>query len=134
MTGVHSFLIRTDSSHKIGTGHVVRTLALADELKSYGQIEFACLETNGNLINLIEDRGFIVNRLNYSSTQILWEDDVLQTKEICLKKKPQWLIVDHYSLDYRWEFELKGVCDRLMAIDDFPCAVICHEWKGVPIA
>lgn len=135
MTGVHSFLIRTDASHKIGTGHVLRTLSLANSLKSYGQVHFACLETHGDLCYMIEDQGFGVHRLNYSSTQILWEDDIAQTKEICLKIKPQWVIVDHYGLDYRWERGLKNFCDFLLVIDDLAnrkhcCDVLLDQSLG----
>jgi len=32
--------------------------------------------------------------------------------------KPDWLIVDHYALDVRWEKALHPYCKRVMAIDD----------------
>lgn len=32
--------------------------------------------------------------------------------------KPDWLIVDHYALDIRWEQVLRPYCKRVMVIDD----------------
>ena len=43
-------LIRADSSVQIGTGHVMRCLTLADELRGRGvEAVFVCREFDGNL-------------------------------------------------------------------------------------
>ena len=56
---------RTDASLQIGTGHVMRCLTLADELHQRGaEISFICREHPGNLIGLIEGKGYTVLRLS----------------------------------------------------------------------
>ena len=45
---------RVDSSNKIGIGHLMRCLTLADELsKQNHDVVFICRELTGNLITLI---------------------------------------------------------------------------------
>src|SRR5690606_21640387 len=53
--------IRVDASLAIGTGHVMRCLTLADELKRSGvECVFVCRLHEGNLNALIAARGFQV--------------------------------------------------------------------------
>ena len=57
----HSILFRCDGSHEVGFGHIIRCLALADELKdNHGcDIMFAILRDN-KAIELIESHGYQV--------------------------------------------------------------------------
>ncbi len=51
--------IRTDASIQIGTGHVMRCLALASVLRDKGaEICFLCRELNGNLTDFIKNQGY----------------------------------------------------------------------------
>ena len=47
-----------------------------------------------------------------------WQTDALQTRMALGARTPDWLIVDHYALDARWESNVSQRCHRLMAIDD----------------
>jgi UDP-2,4-diacetamido-2,4,6-trideoxy-beta-L-altropyranose hydrolase len=47
-----------------------------------------------------------------------WRADAQQTIAALGNARPDWLIVDHYALDARWERELRNSCRRLMVIDD----------------
>ncbi|MUG97023.1 UDP-2,4-diacetamido-2,4,6-trideoxy-beta-L-altropyranose hydrolase [Scytonema sp. UIC 10036] len=130
------FVFRVDSSIEIGTGHLMRCLTLADALCQRGNnVTFICRNFSGNLSNLLEKKGFEVHLLP-TTTALLnehqqrrtyeqwlggsWETDVEQTKAILDKKQQDinWLIVDHYSLDYRWESQLRPYVQKLMVIDD----------------
>jgi UDP-2,4-diacetamido-2,4,6-trideoxy-beta-L-altropyranose hydrolase len=44
--------------------------------------------------------------------------DAIQTKEAIGDIGADWLIVDHYALDFRWEAHLRSCCRHIMAIDD----------------
>ncbi len=60
-----NIVFRTDASLQIGTGHVMRCLTLADELRQRGAVvSFVCREHPGNLIGLIEGKGYTVLRLS----------------------------------------------------------------------
>ncbi|MBT3235632.1 MAG: UDP-2,4-diacetamido-2,4,6-trideoxy-beta-L-altropyranose hydrolase [Bdellovibrionales bacterium] len=133
-----NIVFRTDASLDIGTGHIMRCLVLAEALREKGAIcSFVCREHVGNLIELIRQRGFIVHNLpmqpaatikiDISDKTILshasWlgadlKSDAEQTKVAIGDTTIDWLIVDHYALDYRWETELKSHFRKLMVIDD----------------
>ena len=113
-----NLFIRTDASVYIGTGHVVRCLTLADEITSRGgNIQFICREEEGNLIGLIERKGYGLHRLPRGIG--LAEDREL-TKEILENQSdcPDWLIVDHYDIDILWEAPQREFVRRIMVFDE----------------
>jgi UDP-2,4-diacetamido-2,4,6-trideoxy-beta-L-altropyranose hydrolase len=113
-----NIVFRTDASFNIGTGHVIRGLTLADELTRKGSnIQFICKEEDGNLIGLIEKKGYRLHRLPRSND--LAEDREL-TKKILKNRSncPDWLIIDHYKIDISWEYLLRKYAKKLMVIDD----------------
>jgi len=113
-----NIVFRTDASISIGTGHVMRCLALADELRlKCTDINFVCREGPGDLISYIENRGYKVHQL---PGEIDIETDRKLTKEILsnYEIKPDGLIIDHYDIDISWEYPLRKYAKRLMVIDD----------------
>ncbi|MAG69658.1 MAG: UDP-2,4-diacetamido-2,4,6-trideoxy-beta-L-altropyranose hydrolase [Acidobacteria bacterium] len=112
------FIIRVDASINIGTGHVMRCLTLADELRQkVPDINFICREESGNLISYIEDRGYNVHQL---TGEIDIETDRNLTKEILseYETKSDWLIIDHYDIDISYESSLREHVKMIMVIDD----------------
>ncbi|MES2413943.1 MAG: UDP-2,4-diacetamido-2,4,6-trideoxy-beta-L-altropyranose hydrolase [Pseudomonadota bacterium] len=134
---------RVDASLQIGSGHVMRCLTLADALAVQGaQCYFLSRELVGNLLALIRQRGYAVDVLpapteptqvgapegdKSDSRQrhfykgwlgISWEKDAEQTRTLVEKLQPDWLVIDHYALDQRWEDALRPHFKKLMVIDD----------------
>lgn len=125
---------RTDASLQIGTGHVMRCLALADALCAMGaECRFICREHPGNLIELIRGQGHAVHPLPccstssemgaFPSTHSAWLgcsqlDDAAASAALLTEWSVDWLIVDHYALDSCWEEVLQSHCRQLMVIDD----------------
>jgi UDP-2,4-diacetamido-2,4,6-trideoxy-beta-L-altropyranose hydrolase len=113
-----NIVFRTDASTNIGTGHVMRCLTLADELRQkVPDINFICREESGNLISYIEDRGYNVHQL---TGEIDIETDRNLTKEILseYETKSDWLIIDHYDIDISYESSLREHVKMIMVIDD----------------
>ncbi len=113
---------RVDASHIIGTGHVMRCLTLAKDLRSKGATcIFISRRTKSNLISLLRKNGFDVRELreiedNESTIGkqidqpfhadwlgLNWESDALHTIESLGGVYLDWLVVDHYAIDIKWE-------------------------------
>lgn len=130
MVASQSFVIRTDASRDIGSGHVTRCLTLAEALRGVGaSVAFICRLQEGHFGSIIESRGFPLTLLapiegGDSSRHEPWLDvsvdtDAAQTiSAIVGGARPDWLIVDHYALDAEWERLLRPHTNRLMVIDD----------------
>lgn len=113
-----NIFVRVDSSISIGTGHVMRCLTLAGELRQKdANISFICRREGGHLIDLIEQKGYKVYQLPGA---INLRVDKELTQEI-LGAQPElvdWLIVDHYDLDIEWENSQRKYVGKIMVIDD----------------
>lgn len=108
-------IFRADSGISIGSGHVMRCLALAYALREKGgQAGFICAGQVGFSTELITSAGFELHVIPVASES----EDVRLSSEICLKSNPDWLVVDHYGLGCEWERELRLVVPRIMAIED----------------
>lgn len=117
-------IIRTDSSLTLGTGHLFRCLTLADALhRSGASILFLCRDLPGNLADWAARAGHAVRFLppshfhRYRNHQ---ENDARETAKIIEETKSgiDWLIVDHYALDRRWERFMRPHIRKIMVIDD----------------
>ncbi len=107
----------------------MRCLSLADELSKDGyEITFICRVHTGHMKEVIENRGYDCVLLPCIETNAqvanewlgcAWEDDAAACAEV-LKTLGgvEWLFVDHYSLDARWERSLQTHFARLLVFDD----------------
>lgn len=147
---------RADASLSIGSGHVMRCLTLANELRERGaECRFICREHPGHLIDQIEARGFPVLRLPVfaeihgrpqksgifpRTAHHEWlgnspEQDAEECARDLAASPVDWLIVDHYALEAAWERALRPYCRQLMAIDDLAdrphqCEVLLDQNLG----
>lgn len=125
---------RTDASVQIGTGHVMRCLTLADALREQGaECMFICRPHTGHLLDLIAQRGHKAVALPGLPAEVTgasgdtthahwlgtdWTHDAADTRQALNAEIVDWLVVDHYALERRWEQALRPNCQRLMVIDD----------------
>ena len=128
-----NIVFRTDASLQIGTGHVMRCLALTEALRVRGaQISFICRELPGNLIDLIRKRGLLVHSLPFDQDWVNkekttmhsgwlsadWQTDAEESKACLVHGEIEWLIVDHYAIDICWEQAMRAYCCKIMVVDD----------------
>src|SRR5699024_12326478 len=116
-------IFRVDASTKIGTGHVMRCLVLAEQLrKRQAEVRFICCYLPGTLMQFIREQGFEVKPLAYSKKDSEHSQDMLDAQttveEIKQDDSIDYLVVDHYKLDYRWERVVKPFVGNLIVIDD----------------
>lgn len=132
MTTLQSVTFRADAGRLLGTGHVMRCLTLADALAAAGvQCRFVTRAHDGHLADVIRQRGHDVALLPRPArpappgdlAHSAWlgvdqQTDAAETAAALAGEPPEWIVVDHYALDHRWESTLRSRCRRIMAIDD----------------
>ena len=142
---------RVDSSIQIGIGHVMRCLSLADQIKNKASnIFFVTRSLDGSMEQFISEKGYKVILLPSNDEIIIgkknsfqsnefkefdWLQDLNATKEAIEDKKIDWLIVDHYGIDYRWHKIIAKFTNKIMIIDDLAnrklhCNVLLDQTYG----
>lgn len=123
---------RTDASDQIGTGHFMRCLTLADGLKQRGaQIRFVSRHLPEYLRSMLVAKGHEFALLDCVQNDVPLDElahahwlEVSQAQDAADSIRAlsdstwDWLVVDHYALDMRWENALRGTANKIMVIDD----------------
>ena len=143
--------VRVDASDNIGSGHLMRCKSLSDELRQRGnEVQFICRDLKGNLAELLRNAGYTVTLLPWTGGINLLQganydewlgvthvEDAEQTKLAIADFMPDWLIVDHYGIDAKWERLLRPSASYICAIDDLAnrehdCDVLLDQnWFGL---
>ena len=117
-------VFRVDASVQMGSGHLMRCLTLAEAMRERGvETRFICRDHVGNLNAWLQGKGFVVTVLPQAAESDLLADavsqaDAEQTILALGADMPDWMVVDHYEFDIKWELRLKPFVGRLMVIDD----------------
>ena len=121
------FVFRADASPRIGFGHVMRCLTLAQALTENGH---TCHFISRQLPDVLQQRlisaGISVHALDYALAAekeapftVAEHADAAQTQQVLDSLAgSKVLIVDHYGLGLDWERTLRADVERIMVIDD----------------
>lgn len=111
-----NLLIRTDANVSMGTGHVMRCLALAQ----------ACQDNGGRPIFAVgEATPAVEERLRNEDLEIVrlsvcpgGPEDSSQTAELAGNKGADWVVVDGYHFGAEYQRIIKAAGLKLLAVDD----------------
>jgi len=112
-----NLVFRVDAGNKIGTGHLMRCLALAQAWKDRGgQATFVIACHSDNLRQRLEDEGFEIHLLPSVYPDDHGERD--KTKNILAGYDGDWIVLDGYYFDEVYQQRIKKAGHRLLVIDD----------------
>ena len=126
-------VIRADSSSIVGSGHLMRCLTLAGQLKKQhnAEIYFICRDLVGNLCHFVEAGGFKVLLLPRVEKNVslsgyeawLTVPEMVDANETYmviehLGKNVDRLVVDNYAITAAWERKLRPLVKEIFVIDD----------------
>ena len=123
---------RVDATLESGIGHFMRCLTLANALKARGaSTHFVCRHLPEAMRSLLESKGHGLTKLSGNSDVGDHDDlahayflgtnqlhDAVETAAAFNHETQDWLVVDHYALDHRWESVLRRSAEYILVIDD----------------
>lgn len=113
----HRVLIRADSGAAVGSGHLMRMLALAGGCRRLGfGVTFAVGNIPGSIARKIRDAGCeIVTITSHRGSQ----EDAAETRTLTIDLNADWLVLDGYCFNDNYQALAKSNASFLMVVDDF---------------
>ena len=109
-------LIRADADTKMGSGHLMRCLALGQAWKDAGdKVIFVTYCQNEGLLQRLRDEIFDIHIM---ANQYPDANDWEYTKEILTDHPDAWVVLDGYHFDEAYQQRVKESGCRLLVIDD----------------
>jgi UDP-2,4-diacetamido-2,4,6-trideoxy-beta-L-altropyranose hydrolase len=115
--GAVPLLIRADASEEIGTGHVMRCLALAQAWQEAGgEPCFAWAGRTPALEKRLEGEGVPFEHLDVAPGS---DADRQATLQLARRRGAGWVVVDGYHFDSAYQQGLRSDGARLLVLDDY---------------
>lgn len=110
-------VIRVDADTRMGTGHVMRCVALAQAWEEQGgRTVFVAAAITRALRARLDSEGFVTTALAQLPGSL---EDAGATAEIASRMKAAWVLVDGYQFDTEYHRTIKSAGHRLLVIDDY---------------
>lgn len=112
-----NILIRADASTYIGTGHVMRCLALAQGLQDQGGRAIFVLSNKSPALEarLLSEQMLIL----HLSVEVGSDEDAHQTVDFAYQFAAKWVVVDGYHFGAKYQKAIKNFGNSLLFFDDY---------------
>jgi UDP-2,4-diacetamido-2,4,6-trideoxy-beta-L-altropyranose hydrolase len=125
-----NYLLRADASTSIGSGHIMRMIALGQMLQDQGRsVHFATITENEDMLQRISDEDFKVHRIGHSPD---WQylQDAEQVVKLADELDVEWVILDGYHFNAPYQKIIKEHGCKLMCMDDI---AQCHFYADLVV-
>jgi UDP-2,4-diacetamido-2,4,6-trideoxy-beta-L-altropyranose hydrolase len=114
--GEGTLLIRADANVAMGTGHVMRCLALGQAWQDAGgRCVFAMSASTPAVDRRLKEEGMGIEHLDVAAGR---PEDAKETAYVASKKAAEWIVVDGYQFDSEYQSAIKAAEFKLLFIDD----------------
>jgi len=111
-----TLLIRADAGVTIGTGHVMRCLALAQAWQDAGgSVTFAMAQSTSAINERLHNEGFRVVEIEGSPASRI---DLERTTDQAQAARASWVVVDGYDFDPPYQMALGEAGFKVLLVDD----------------
>jgi UDP-2,4-diacetamido-2,4,6-trideoxy-beta-L-altropyranose hydrolase len=118
-----TLILRCDASVTIGTGHVMRCLALGQAWQDIkGEVVFSMSQATAAVEERIAAEKMSVIHLGSTAGSSEDAAEVIQTAQ---KRSARWIVVDGYTFDVAYQRALKNAGLKLLLVDDSDAASHC---------
>lgn len=122
-----TLVFRADASSRIGAGHVMRCLALAQAWQDAGgRAVYAMAMESPELAARLQGEGIEVVPLSVPPGG---PEDAAATTQLALARKADWVVLDGYHFNGEYQRAVKRSGLKLLALDDYGHAE--HYWADV---
>jgi UDP-2,4-diacetamido-2,4,6-trideoxy-beta-L-altropyranose hydrolase len=121
-----TLVIRADASITMGTGHVIRCLALAQAWQDVGgDVVFAMAESTPAIARCLQDEGIEIARLECHPGSA---QDASEVAALAQEYSAKWVAVDGYQFHAAYQRRIKDSGRKLLLIDDTgQCVPYCAD-------
>lgn len=109
-------VFRVDAVKNIGMGHLMRCIALSEEIIRNGGTCYFISKINSPVLkNKVKNTGIILEDVD---RKISWDEDCEFVANFCKKKGINWVVTDHYGITEEYIKNLKEEGLFVLSIDD----------------
>jgi len=127
-----TLFIRADASVSIGTGHIMRMIALGQAWQAQGgEVQFLCAEITSALEERLASEGFQLWRISavLGSKEDLGQTTHLITETLQADRQNARVVLDGYQFGSDYQLGIKAAGFKLMVVDDYGHADFYHaDW------
>ena len=117
-------VIRADAGGVLGTGHIMRMIALAQAYQNRGgRAVMASAQCPQSMIDRVEELG--IEHHLFTECELGHTQDAASTVKLCKKLDAQWVVLDGYHFAESYQRQIKDHGIKVLAIDDYGH---CSTW------
>lgn len=117
-------VIRADASGSLGTGHVMRMIALAQAYKRRGgRVIFASVQCPEQVIDRVCELG--IEHQILDAGRLGDEYDSAMALKLCKELSADWMVLDGYHFDVAYQKRVSGEGVKVLVVDDYGH---CSAW------